>query len=223
MFSNSTSFLRCGLLNLNHAQAASAQLEQDLINRDIEVICVTEPYVTNGHVAGISTKYLKIYKEGNPRVVTLINPNYNFVPILVSRDIIAVNIDVNSVNILCINVYCSPSEDLEPSLVTLDGILNNYQDNLIVINGDFNAKIPAWGLTRSDSRGLELLNFVLRHDLDIRNYIDSPPTFESIRGKSWIDLTIAKNFRREQIVDWRVLQEITTSDHNMIIFNIVKK
>ncbi|GBL80149.1 hypothetical protein AVEN_29135-1 [Araneus ventricosus] len=99
-----------------------------------------------------------------------------------------------------LSLSLSLSEDLEPILLTLDGILNNHQDDLIVINGDFNAKSPAWGPTRSDSRGLELLNFVLRHHLDIRNDIDSPPTFESTRGKSWIDLTITKNFRREQIV-----------------------
>ncbi|GBM24309.1 hypothetical protein AVEN_158869-1 [Araneus ventricosus] len=189
--------LTCGLLNLNHAKAPTLQIEQDLIRRQLNILCVTEPYVTNGHVVGFTNKYTKIYSVGSLRAAIILNTNFSFVPIEISSDIIAINLTVNNINFIFISVYCSPSEDIVPILQQLENIIEVHQDSFISINGDFDAKSSAWDPNEQDERGNALLELVFRQDFDIGNDIYSAPTFDSLRGKSWIDLTLTKNISRE--------------------------
>ncbi|GBM16752.1 hypothetical protein AVEN_9350-1 [Araneus ventricosus] len=212
--------LTCGLLNLNHAKAATLQIEQDLIRRQLNILCVTEPYVTNGHVVGFTNKYTKIYSVGSPRAAIILNTNFSFVPIEISRDIIAINLTVNNINFIFISVYCSPSEDIVPIFQQLESIIEIHQDSFISISGDFNAKRSAWSPTEQDERGKALLELVFRQDLDIENDIYSDPTFDSVCGKSWIDLTLTKNINREVFKNWVVHQDVTVSDHNLITYEI---
>nr|GBN69323.1 hypothetical protein AVEN_144486-1 [Araneus ventricosus] len=183
---NCSNPLTCRLLNLNHAKAATLQIEQDLIRRQLNILCVTEPYVINE----------------------------------ISRDIIAINLTVNNIHFIFISVYCSPSEDIVPILQQLESIIEVHQDSFISINGDFNAKSSAWGPTEQDERGKALLELVFRQDLDIGNDIYSAPTFDSERGKSWIDLTLKKNISREVFKNWVLHQDVTASDHNLITYEI---
>ncbi|GBN95972.1 hypothetical protein AVEN_166249-1 [Araneus ventricosus] len=46
------------------------------------------------------------------------------------------------------------------------------------------------------------------------------PTFDSERGKSWIDLKLQKNISREVFKNWVVHQDVTASDHNLITYEI---
>ncbi|GBN84057.1 hypothetical protein AVEN_172839-1 [Araneus ventricosus] len=57
-------------------------------------------------------------------------------------------------------------------------------------------------------------------DIDIVNLMDSPPTFDSDRGKSWIDLTLTRNIQTNYIQNWKVNSETTHSDHKLITFFI---
>ncbi|XP_071039864.1 fatty acyl-CoA reductase 1-like [Parasteatoda tepidariorum] len=43
-----------------------------------------------------------------------------------------------------------------------------------------------------DNRDRELVEFVILMDMDIENYSNSPPTFNSITGQSWIDVTLTR-------------------------------
>ncbi|GBN69253.1 hypothetical protein AVEN_205883-1, partial [Araneus ventricosus] len=138
----------------------------------------------------------------------------------ISRDIIAINLTVNNIHFIFISVYCSPSEDIVPILQQLESIIEVHQDSFISINGDFNAKSSAWGPTEQDERGKALLELVFRQDLDIGNDIYSAPTFDSERGKSWIDLTLKKNISREVFKNWVLHQDVTASDHNLITYEI---
>ncbi|GBN40010.1 hypothetical protein AVEN_262051-1 [Araneus ventricosus] len=107
MSNSSTSLFRGGLLNLNHCPAASLQLEHDILRLDLDMIFVTEPYVAEGQVAGI-TSLSKVYQEGSPRATIVLKRHFNFVPKLISKDIVDINVNVYNVNIICICVYCPP-------------------------------------------------------------------------------------------------------------------
>ncbi|GBM10210.1 hypothetical protein AVEN_262485-1 [Araneus ventricosus] len=217
---NCSNPLTCGLLNLKHAKAATLQIEQDLIRRQLNTLCVTEPYETNGHVVRFTNKYTKIYGVGSPRAAIILYTNFSFVPIEISRDIIAINLTVNNIHFIFISVYCLPSEDIVSILQKLESIIEVHQDSFISINGEFNAKSSAWGPTEQDERGKALLELVFRQDLVIGNDIYSAPTFDSERGKSWIDLTLTKNISREVFKNWVVQQDVTASDHNLITYEI---
>ncbi|GIY39266.1 uncharacterized protein CDAR_617811, partial [Caerostris darwini] len=65
--------------------------------------------------------------------------------------------------------------------------------------------------------GRKLLAFCNIHELNIENQPDSLPTFSSIRGDSWIDLLLTKNFSSDLVLE--VLDEVTNSDHDLLVFS----
>jgi hypothetical protein len=63
-------------------------------------------------------------------------------------------------------------------------------------------------------------DFVASHQLHIINEERTLTTFQSSRGKSNIDLTIANNKMLANIQKWDISEEESASDHNIIKFNI---
>ena len=82
------------------------------------------------------------------------------------------------------------------------------------------------GGDRLDNRGEVLGDFILERELYPVNDTDSPPTFATPNGKSWIDLTLANQKLFPNIDSWNILNETTESDHNYIqinLFNSIRK
>ncbi|GBN63114.1 hypothetical protein AVEN_138110-1 [Araneus ventricosus] len=80
-------------------------------------------------------------------------------------------------NLLIINVYCPPKEELQHTLDELENCLMLPHDT-VLITGDFNSKSPEWGSDIEDERGRQLMEFVLSKGLAIVNEEDTIPTFE---------------------------------------------
>lgn len=70
--------------------------------------------------------------------------------------------------------------------------------------GDFHAKSPRWGGNVADSRGNEVVQFLLSNNLDVINDATSPPTFETEYAQAWIDLTIFSLVWRRFATTWRL-------------------
>lgn len=94
--------------------------------------------------------------------------------------------------------------------------MRRYEHTKTLILGDFNSKNPAWGGAQLDQRGEQLTEFILAHDLFIINDPDSPPTFNTTNGRSWIDLTLCTHNLIRYINSWEVMDELSGSDHNYI-------
>lgn len=58
---------------------------------------------------------------------------------------------------------------------------------------DFNAHNTAWGGQITDEWGDELIELLIRHDFNICNGRDDPPTFIHSQGTSWVDITAYRN------------------------------
>ncbi|KAF8788627.1 Retrovirus-related Pol polyprotein type-1 like protein [Argiope bruennichi] len=194
-------------------------LERDIIFREVDCICITEPYLYEEQLVGIPNGYNGIYNSES-RTAIIIKNSIKFIPIQIEKDFIAINCSGENSQTIVISIYCSPSEDLHPNLEKLEKTIARFPNYPIIINGDFNAKSPAWGKDKQDERGKNLLGCLNRLDLDIINEIHSPPTFDSTRGRSWIDLTSVKNIARNKIMDWKVHTDISLSDHNLITFSL---
>ncbi|XP_056644816.1 uncharacterized protein LOC130450460 [Diorhabda sublineata] len=87
----------------------------------------------------------------------------------------------------------------------------------MILAGDFNAKHTSWGGDINDERGQDIVDWTTRHNIYIHNTYDSLPTFQTTRGKSWIDLTMTKTII---IHDWTVQEEDTLSDHHYVCFSL---
>lgn len=92
--------------------------------------------------------------------------------------------------------------------------MTKHKDNPWFISTDFNAKSRVWGQDEQDPRGTELLELILRHQLDILNNPNSIPTFSAKIGTSWVDIALATPSDK-WIYQCEVRDEITASDHNL--------
>ncbi|GBL74565.1 hypothetical protein AVEN_176507-1 [Araneus ventricosus] len=213
----------CGLINVNHARVASDLLENDILKRNYDLVCINEPYFYQNTIGGCPKGYLQIAFNLEPRVAIIIKSTLNFIKIEVERDMAVLSVIWNDMEYIIVNIYCSPSENLDSQILKLETICNRFPNHRIIIMGDFNAKSSAWSPRPTDERGKSVLEFVNKMDLFIENTGDSLATYSSEKGESWIDLTITKNIEGNLVDNWCVHSEITGSDHRLITFTLCGK
>lgn len=117
--------------------------------------------------------------------------------------------------------YFSPNEELgqfEKDLDLLEADIRTARGEVIVA-GDFNSKSLDWGSRKTDDRGLALVGMLARLDLVVLNEGDSF-TFRRRNTGSVIDVTMATNRVARRTSSWKVLEELTLSDHQYIEFFI---
>lgn len=123
---------------------------------------------------------------------------------------------------LC-SCYASGNRDLnhlDDLLDQISSLIRSAQGKTIIV-GDFNAKSPQWGMTKTDTRGAVMEDWIAQNDLIIMNDGDKP-TFQVESYSSVLDLTLATSDLKEQIQKWDVLEEDSLSDHNYITFEFKK-
>ncbi|GBN85862.1 Putative protein in type-1 retrotransposable element R1DM [Araneus ventricosus] len=174
-------------------------------------------------IGGCPKGFLQIAFNFEPRVATIIKSTLKFIKIEVVRDMVVLSVTWNDMEYIIINIYCSPSENLDSQILKLETICYRFSNNRIIIMGDFNAKSSAWSPRPTDERGKSILEFVNKMDLFIENNGGSLATYSSEKGESWIDLTITKNIDQNLVENWCVHSEITGSDHRLISFTLCEK
>jgi hypothetical protein len=90
----------------------------------------------------------------------------------------------------------------------------------IIISIDSNSRSKLWYDTITNKRGKSLEEFILTRDLFLMNEATGTPTFETIRGRSWIDLILCNNVFVQKTSGWTCGEEESCSDHKIIFFNI---
>ena len=69
-------------------------------------------------------------------------------------------------------------------------------------------------------KGIEMEQLLFENDLSIINSSNSPPTFDSVIGKSWIDITCIGHNLFSQASDWNIVDTTSLSYHRLIQFQI---
>jgi len=92
--------------------------------------------------------------------------------------------------------------------------------NCLIIAVDSNARSRMWHDTITNQRGKILEEFLICNDLYVLNEATETPTFQSKRGSSCIDLTVANNRLVRYVSDWICGEEESCSDHNIMNFKI---
>nr|CAD7197146.1 unnamed protein product [Timema douglasi] len=108
-----------------------------------------------------------------------------------------------------------------------------YADEPLIITADANAKSPMWhsrvvirGDRRNDAgrpcrRGRALEEFIYGHGLEVVNQPGNPPTYKGRAGVATnIDVTLCNAESVAMVEGWRVVDNVTISDHNLIVFGI---
>lgn len=127
---------------------------------------------------------------------------------------------LSNTDVYFINCYVPPSESLQSFLITLEPFIRRCNDGHLLLVGDFNAKHLTWGGTTEDDRGDLLLEFIISNSLHVINDPLCEPTFETSNGCSWIDLVITSLSLLPFTQNWKVLPEVSCSDHKYITFTL---
>ena len=180
--------IRIANQNLGHSLAVANLLNEGLRMGSYDIWTVQEPYLLSkvGRVGGLSGSYIAYHAKERARAAVIIGDTaLPTLEIMAERDLVAVLVDLDMSQLLVVSIYLEPQGAVDGQIRTLNGLLNRFREVSIVIQGDFNAKHSIWGNTveKSDARGDEILEFVIRNDLTIFNVPDCDPTFSSARGE----------------------------------------
>lgn len=124
-----------------------------------------------------------------------------------------------------VSAYFKYSISTQEFTRNLGHILERIREN-VVIGADVNAHSSRWfshpGNHSGQARGTRVVNLIDEKLLTIYNLEGNPDTYyrEGI-GSSNIDLTLTKGRDMERAISqWKVLVDLTESDHRMIEFKV---
>lgn len=205
--------------NADKCQAAIALLRVEVVERDIDVILLQEPYIVCGKVGGLSYRWSVFAEagEGCRSAVIVTRPEIGAFPLHVSRYVVAVEIRTPTTSWVAVSAYFPPSFN--------DGFLGSLGEVVgslprVLVGGDFNAKHSSWGSPIDDGPGQSVKEAVDSWDMHILNDPGSIATFSASYGESWIDLTFVSGAMLRFMKDWRVVDAESGSGHRMIVYNL---
>lgn len=221
--------IKFGQINLGKGQEATANC-QLLCNWDI--LLVQEPYtLRNGSPTHGWTNHDCFFDTvscSDVRIRSMIVIRKSFCSVTVlsqwtTRDFVAVRCSFQDQDLVICSIYLDRLLDPNVILDSIDKICQ--REARVIIGGDFNAKSLLWGPdlpvhnTQETERGELVEDFILRSDLQVANDPTSPPTFQTTRGKAWIDVSVTKGVA---VTQWMVSDIESLSDHSFIFFSVQK-
>jgi len=153
-----------------------------------------------------------------------------FQPILVHQSVstVTIKLTLDEAPLNIISAYCPPPNhrvrgtqaaelsDISITLDELDNVLRSIHPENSLIGADLNAHSIIWSYPSEDSRGEQVLDFILANNLFLMNSQYSPPTFINKHQQGWPDLTLVTNPNMANVTTWEVLDDETLSDHKYI-------
>jgi len=95
----------------------------------------------------------------------------------------------------------------------------NEQERPLLVGCDTNAHHICCGSSNNNRRGEALLEYLITTDLDILSTGNSP-TFVVSNRQEVIDISLASNDLAQEIINWKVTDEESLSDHRHIHFSL---
>lgn len=219
-------------INAQNSSTVIDQLRHVVHDKKIDVICIQEPYSRNNVIAGlgVATKVItdtKIFTRSTTHktikaAIAVTNPSYNVLKLeqLSNTHCICIEITTAGYKLYIINAYFQYCDKIEPYLQHIEHILLTLKGRNIILCADANAKSEFWHSNQTDERGELLENFISQHNLFIANSKSQIYTFDNLYHRTNIDVTLANSACFKAITGWKTHTCTTTSDHNLITFNV---
>ncbi|XP_046629516.1 uncharacterized protein LOC124309827 [Neodiprion virginianus] len=198
------------------ATNASENGQQVVLEREIDVCLVSEPYATPSVATWLSSDdgRAAIYwrAEGNVRGGSLVKRGRGYVAAKFG-------------DIIAISVYISPNILIAEFTEHLDDLARVIQiagnsGRGVLVGGDFNARSPTWDPSGSNRRGELLEEWAASCCVRLHN-AGRTATCIRAQGSSVVDLTWSSVNLVPVIKGWRVLEETETlSDHRYISYEV---
>lgn len=203
--------------NTNRQYPAVLELAKNSEKDDADLVLITEPYTTKEGSIPCCQKHLTYTVPGSNAVI--VNRTKKYMTQALKHTVNNISVVKTTVGkrkqIIILCIYVPPADDISTFLETIELILTKYGDCAILLVGDFNARSLLWD-HKVNTKGRRLERFIRDYSLLVHNK-PSRPTFDSMIGKSTIDLVISNDNELFNSVTCHVADEFTSSDHHRII------
>ena len=214
-------------INLHHCIAAMQNFNERVFSSKTEKIClVQEPYLARNRISGIHKDLKVISGTGNkPRACIVTTPGIQYWVLtqFTDSDQVAIIVKCDGKYVVIASLYLPglPESVTAPPTKNFRDLVaycERYNYGLIV-GTDANSHHTVWGSTDTNARGEHLLDYILSRNLHVAN-VGNAPTYQNIRGKEVLDLTLLSNHTLDLISGWKVSDTESLSDHNYIEFTL---
>ncbi|KAJ8940768.1 hypothetical protein NQ318_000861 [Aromia moschata] len=214
--------------NIQHGKAQSAFLCKRIIECQIKIALIQEPWVYHGKVRGLGRAGGTVYycpSAEEPRACILVKGIKGVFPMpgLCTRDLAVIKLAIGKGNTKREVAICSayfPRNTESPPRELSD--LIRYCEGIglpLLVGCDSNSHHTMWGDKEVKPRRRMLLEFLTLSGMQIANR-GSVPTYFTPERQSVIDLTLCSTELLSQVVSWRVSLEVSLSDHRHIFFGL---
>ncbi|CAK9819177.1 Putative 115 kDa protein in type-1 retrotransposable element R1DM [Anthophora quadrimaculata] len=208
------------------------ELSQFVGRSKTDILLVQEPYCPADKVCGLGLntkllsdkkKFAKISTAHKIKAtIAIYNRNCDALKIeqLSNTHFICSEITLSNYKLFLVCAYLQHCEEIKPYLCHLDQILQTLRGKNIILCMDSNANSIVWDSKSTNDRGEKLEDLIAQHNLHVMNKKSNTYTFDNTHGQDNIDVTLTSNSLRNKVKNWRVSPNETTSDHNIITFEI---
>lgn len=220
-------------INLHHCKGATDLLSCSLSKKQTMIALIQEPYVYQGKIRGLDIKgYLTIQSNNSriPRACIIISNELkaSLLPQFITDDLVAMILNIKEAGtitkIAVASAYLPYDSVQQPPGAVVEELVSFCQSQglPLLLCCDANSHHTVWGSTDINSRGQSLIEFISATNLSILNR-GNEPTFFNTRRQEVIDITLCSQQIEHQILNWRVSEEVSLSDHRYIKFNLAAK
>lgn len=211
-------------INLHHSCNASANLVSFINEKEISAVSIQEPWLNGqNEICGLNMVNYKLFfmnSSNKKRSCCLIKDGLNgfLLDGFSSEDITTVLIERKNKKPLCLVSAYLPYEDTSLSPLLHSLVAQKQWD--LVICADANAHHSQWGSSDINDRGELLFEFITMNNLGICNR-GNTPTFCVKNREEVLDVTLCSQSMELSIINWKVSEEASLSDHKWILFEIL--
>ena len=200
--------LKCLQINLQHNSAAAANLSQTLLELNLDIILVQEPYCyfSSRKITNVPQGYKAFLfpsKDFHFGSSIILKNGIIAKPILdiCNNEVTGVQIVSHNLDVFLLSVYCRPTlANLKDTLRPVFESSNIEVSNTIICM-DCNAHDPLWNSPYTDPKGTELLNIISEEQLSCANILREELSF-ILQHTSFVDVTLAGHSIRDKILNW---------------------
>ena len=210
--------------NCSNSGLVMDELRKITEEEEIDILCLQEPYTINSTVPGFPVTCRQITNGPNPMVAIIVLNNEYVITKLIQfcdQHQISIEIKYGSLQFVLVSQYFQYREEIEihiEKLVNISRFCNNNGTKML-FTGDVNAKSTMWHSPYTDAKGEKVEDAIAELNLHIINEDLGIPTFHHpTGGTSYIDITMTTTTMVREITKWNVLENKTTSFHNVIRF-----
>ena len=167
--------IRVGQINAQRSAAAAANLKILMREKNLDILCLQEPFCYKGKVRGYnSPDLIKIQPQNCDKawVAAVIKNDKLEVLTSVGNEceyVMCFEVLTGNSEFIIINAYCQHSLPLEGFLDKIENIINSFQTEKVLIVMDSNSKSELWFDKVTNPKGVVLEEFMYEHNLTILN------------------------------------------------------